>query len=113
VFPKRMIYRDFLPFGDGIVVYKGDGHFEEERFHHYEIMQYTGLKDKNGKEIYEGDILKLQPEEGMIVEVVNRPELNGYGVIDKEGWQGQLSNKSNHEIIGNIYENPDLLQPKP
>lgn len=72
------------------------------------IGQYTGLKDKNGKEIYEGDIVKIQ-NELCIVEY----NYNAFGlkVIDKTkpyGWVEFIVCKC--EVIGNIYENADLLK---
>lgn len=72
------------------------------------IGQYTGLKDKNGKEIYEGDIVKIQ-NELCIVEY----NYNAFGlkVIDKTkpyGWVEFIVCKC--EVIGNIYENADLLE---
>ncbi len=74
------------------------------------LMQYTGLKDKNGKEIYEGDIIVeyLLPNEydyGII------EYLDGSFVINWKSkmWQ-YLINVSRREVIGNIYENPELLK---
>ena len=79
----------------------------------YELMQYTGLKDKNGVEIYEGDIVR----NGASVEKVE------YGTIEcangnchEEDWfsiqawsAGGEPIGTWFEIIGNIYENPELL----
>lgn len=90
------------------------------------VMQYTGLKDKNGKEIYEGDILlntwkgKNQKVEVYWQEAEVSP--GGEGYEDLEGYQSLLgrwyfrtTEKMNYalysgqfEIIGNIYENPEL-----
>lgn len=81
------------------------------------IMQYTGLKDKNGKEIYEGDILKLHEDWR------GKGEIPGYVVFENGRWilQGTMhySHKddltnyalSQMEIIGNIFQHPELLQP--
>lgn len=81
-----------------------------------EIMQYTGLKDKNGKEIYEGDILKVSKEySGEFIPVLIR-------YFESEGaFKGSLVCNLNHtfflngiysthNVIGNIYENPELLE---
>ena len=100
------------------------------RFHGYDltnnthyidaVMQYTGLKDKNGKEIYEDDIIRvtddicLDPGHHVDFRVVFK---NGAFVGDEVGktkdawyyvdWPSQYFD--NCEIIGNIYENPELV----
>jgi len=77
------------------------------------IMQYTGLKDKNGKEIYEGDIVKYQYDEGdgfrWNTEIITwMDNLTGWFPI-VVGYHSGFSMKD-LEIIGNIYENPELLK---
>ena len=85
------------------------------------IMQFTGLKDKNGNEIYEGDVLQTKNN---IVEVFFGKKVHSVFMFGKRdtieinGWL--VKNSKNHtdvldesfihgKIIGNIYENPELL----
>lgn len=68
----------------------------------FEVMQYTGLKDKNGKEIYEGDIVKEDDKVGVI-------EYHGSSFMGVFGDERVLNGESDFEVIGNIYENPELL----
>jgi uncharacterized phage protein (TIGR01671 family) len=87
-----------------------------------ELMQYTGLKDKNGKEIYEGDIVIIPTEScdpadqggKDILEVVF---MNGMFVLtqeDKPKWKPWMATLFDYEddieVIDNIYENPELLK---
>lgn len=80
-------------------------------FDEIELMQYTGLKDKNNKEIYEGDIVKLRANHG--IGVIKYYDEWGAFVIEyiKPRPLAVLGNyyKENIEILGNIYENPELL----
>lgn len=78
-----------------------------------EIMQYTGLKDKCGNEIYEGDIIRHSDEHEICTAIV-KFEQYGYFLdwINVNALDSQLKNfqcSDELEIIGNIYENPELL----
>lgn len=75
----------------------------------FEIMQYTGLKDKNGKEIYEGDIIQWPDPE--VCGIDRGPVVYGDGWFYADGWCGKGSPAYKEcEVIGNIYENPELLE---
>lgn len=80
-----------------------------------EIMQYTGLKDKNGIEIYEGDIVNQEFDTFVVeygIQEVDAFEGMGYnlwsfyekGTADGKRLQREL------EVIGNIYENPEIIK---
>lgn len=81
--------------------------------------QFTGLKDKNGKEIYEGDLVLLEGTQKMVVEYdyfakfTLANQLNTvYGFEQLELYPINSEYKPDIEVIGNIYENPDLLLPQ-
>lgn len=80
----------------------------------HELMQYTGLKDKNGKEIYEGDICKyVCGKSEWIAEVVFHYGMFTFPIKEKPlGRYVYIHNvlERELEVIGNIYENPELLE---
>ena len=79
--------------------------------HDFELMQFTGLEDKNAKEIYEGDIViaketidynfKIIFKEGMFI---------GFNEKCEDFDTIYAQNFESFEVIGNIYENPELLE---
>lgn len=81
------------------------------------LMQYTGLHDKNGREIYEGDIVRTGEDnigdpESMIGQAIMR---EGSWLIENEKKQEAIelfSEITSREVIGNIFENPELLEGK-
>ena len=81
----------------------------------YEFMQNTGLRDKNGKEIYEGDILETRHDNGAFyLKVAYDEEYARYWFVDDadNGYCYAPDEFDQDEIlvIGNIYEHPELLQ---
>ena len=79
---------------------------------HLVIMQSTGLHDKNGKEIFEGDIVKMAKDVSVdttYYEVVRRRG-GAYSLESKQHGCDLWIRHTNCEVIGNIYENPELLE---
>lgn len=71
------------------------------------LMQYTGLKDKNGKKIYEGDMVKNDVDTG----VVFWHEARAMFLVDSSLTDiAPMDDWDNFEVIGNIYDNPELLE---
>ena len=72
------------------------------------LMQFTGLKDKNGKEIYEGDILSFVPVDSKNFGNPYKPFVVFWDEKDASfsGW----SPRDKVEIIGNVYEQPELME---
>ena len=102
----------------GVRFYDDFGEYWRD-FSDVELMQFTGLKDKNGKEIFEGDIITNGTA---IVDVKSHQTLGFYTVVNGEerffGSNTSIKDFENDveefssvtEIIGNIYENPELLE---
>ena len=107
---------------------KADTKYTYAYFKDIELMQYTGLKDKNGKKIYEGDIVKLKElnynyEWTAIVEFGNPNSEYVWGwnlkpITKDVGWNldilcwVEMPIGASCEIIGNIFDNPELLKEK-
>ena len=108
---KRIRFDD-----DGImttVLFKGKELGVNEKIDELELMQSTGLYDKNGKEVFVGDIIKCTrgcPHEVYLEKeyagtfVGGMPAIYLKGIREGYAWTGA------EEILGNIYENPELLE---
>lgn len=115
--PMQVLRFDFE---EGWVVAFGESGFwvcecyEGRKPHQFELMQFTGLHDKNGVKIYEGDILR--DEEGFAVcSWCNNMSGWGYCLVEANGTynyaEGTMAEWAmESEVVGNIYEHPELLE---
>ena len=113
---ERMSYGEVEYFND-MIEYRFD-HLCTEADEDVEFMQSTGIKDKNGVEIYEGDVINYRnsfrnPMTGSGSLSINRDFKIIFkdGEFKAKGFDIRLKNiLSYSEVIGNIYENPELLE---
>ena len=114
----KAMYYDVYPFRDDALLLSYDGFaFDEVPASDFIVMRPTGLEDKNGKEIFEGDVVKYKS--GCYTyteEVAYDKNFAGFGVRDANAdviltfWVlAENIDLSSLEVIGNIYQNPELL----
>lgn len=111
---KEMVQVNALVLDEQVVkvTYK-NGNVVKEDMKEYELMQSTGLKDKNGKEVFVGDIIKCTrgcPHEVYLEKEYGGTYIGGMPAIYLKGIREGYAWTEHEEIIGNIYENPELLE---
>ena len=81
---------------------------------HHKLMQFTGLQDKNGVDIYEGDLISLHDNQRGFTKVVFRNAYVGGWLLVRNNNECSLGarRREDLEVIGNIYQNPELLENK-
>ena len=110
---REIKFRAYYPFQNKMVTWDDLKHklMQVLEYTSCPIMQYTGLKDKNGVEIYEGDILQIFGEGNSIGKVIFQD--GSFRVVEDLKYYCHLSAYNPQvmsEVIGNIYENPELLK---
>lgn len=115
----EVMYYDVYPFKDDTLLLSYDEiSFDEVPASDFILMQSTGIFDKNGNEIFEGDIVKYKIGWNTFTEeVAYDKNFAGFGVRDAKadiiftfGEVFEDIDKSFLEVIGNIYDNPELLE---
>lgn len=109
---KEMVQVDALIFDEQIIkaTYK-NGNIVKEDLKNYVLMQSTGLKDKNGKEIFEGDI--IDSTDGFLTGVIEFRVSLGMFVsylVEYNNFERLCNIASSRKIIGNIWEHPELAE---
>lgn len=118
-FARYMDYEPTFFVGTGLSVFINEAIKESES----PLMQYTGLQDKHGKEIYEGDVVEFNNNDyertaGNLNDEIKVAEVEyscgAWGLKEANGQLYDLYivlvNDEEAEVIGNIYENPELLE---
>lgn len=113
---------DYIDFAQGVIGLSNENVRDyEQPIHRVKLLQYTGLEDKNGKEIYEGYLLNMHyrnesVEKGKVVSVKMGM------TYDSDGWEhertyGWVAGNNSladvapyAEVLGNIHEHPELLE---
>lgn len=122
---KAMVenYAETGPYGELYTKKFHSSSYSDKGVPNLTLMQYTGLKDKNGKEIYEGDIVSYRGYRGVVkISPLKGAHISSYHpecASFEDGKEYKLEDGMRGErtgcpvgVIGNIYENPELLETK-
>ena len=109
------VYGDLRHINDGRVAVRKDGEIYPYEVIPETVGQYTGLTDKNGKRIFEGDVVNALFDFGMPIKSVCGFKGGAFGLLAKqhgaEHFHAFISLCNvKYEVIGNIYDNPELLE---
>ncbi len=108
---KKECFTDYQIMDNFILFFeKHNGCWLSNKENRFELMQYTGLNDKNGKEIYEGDIIEVDGYGNKEIYTVSY-RYGRYVLETKDLVEGFLDVDDDFlEVVGNIYEHPKLLE---
>ena len=111
---KKMVAIIGIDFNYEYIRYTEDGNLFNENyktaaFKDIELLQFTGLKDNGGQELYEADVIKFNDGIDDIYGLISYDDEDGTYRVSYENITEHLSDREgDFEIVGNIFENPDL-----
>lgn len=115
---KELVRVDALVLDEQVIkATYNNGNVVKDDLKNYVLMQSTGLMEKNGKEIFEGDILSIETDEENVRVEVSWDSKHALFVFESKKYNekealGELFEDNSYpfKIIGNIYENPELAE---